>query len=344
MDGLTRRSFGIIAAAAAAAALAGCSSTFRGNVAGAPPSAGGGGGAGVDYDRVEFSTGNVRANFATLTGSPRTDPGHPEGAGGRMGVLTGPDGIFMVDASYAPLTDKVSAAIKSLSNEPFRYLVNTHEHPDHTGGNGNIVRRGALLIGRADIREELTRPLPAAVGSAASGTDPARLPSVTLGRTDPLTIRMNAETVNIIPFPDAHTKGDTVVQFENADTIMIGDFYRNYGYPFVDPTNGGTLPGVLDALTAISNISGQRTTLVPGHGSVIDRSAIVPYRDMINQVSADVGTLVGKGKTLPEVLAAKLTLRYDASVPGGLDPLPGGLGTSADRFVATLYIEMAKTG
>ena len=166
-----------------------------------------GGGGGIAFDRVEFSTDRVTPSLATLTGSPRTDPGHPEGAGGRVGVLTGPDGIFLVDASYAPLTDKVVEAIRSFSNGPFRYLVNTHEHPDHTGGNGNIVRQGAILIGRDDIREELTRPLPAAVGSAASGTDPARLPSVTLGRTDPLTIRMNAETINIIPFPDAHTRG-----------------------------------------------------------------------------------------------------------------------------------------
>lgn len=343
MDKLTRRSFGIIAVAAAAAAVSGCSSAPRPNIASAGPTTVGSSG-GIDYDRVEFSTDRVTPSLATLTGSPRVDPGHPEGAGGRIGVLTGPDGIFMVDASYAPLTDKVVAAIRSLSNEPFRYLVNTHEHPDHTGGNGNIVRQGAILIGRDDIREELTRPLPAAVGSAASGTDPARLPSVTLGRTDPLTIRMNSETINVIPFPDAHTRGDTVIHFENADTIMIGDFYRNYGYPFVDPTNGGTFRGVPDALTAVLNISGQNTRLIPGHGTVVKRSAIVPYRDMINQVSAAVQALVEQGKTLPEVLAAKPTRAYDATVAGGLDPLPGGLGTSADRFVATLYTELAKHG
>jgi cyclase len=342
MEKITRRWFGMVAAASAAAVLTGCSAQTRtpaGSTPGTRVAAGG-----IDYGRINIITNRVTPTFATLSGSPGVDPGHPEGAGGRMGVLTGPDGIFMVDASYAPLSDKVVGAIRELTNAPFRYLVNTHEHPDHTGGNGNIVRQGAILIDRDEVREELTRPLPAAVGAAASGTDPQRLASMTFGRSTGVTFRMNGETVNVIPFPDAHTRGDTVVQFENADAIMIGDFYRNYGYPFVDPSNGGTFRGVLDALNTIVGISGARTTLVPGHGGVVGVSAITPYRDMINAVSADVHTMIGHGQTLAEVLAARPTRPYDPVVPGGLDPLPGGLGTSADRFVATLYAENSGTG
>jgi len=271
-----------------------------------------------------------------LSGSAGADPGHEDGAGGRIGVLAGPDGIFMVDAQYAQITDKVVAAIRKISSEPIRFLVNTHVHPDHTAGNANFVRMGALLFAREELRDEMLRP-PAA-GNVAPPPDPARLPVVTYGMGDPVKLRLNGEVIDLIPVRAAHTGGDTMIRFENADAIMIGDFYRNYGYPFIDTNNGGTLKGALEALDATMKLAGPDTRLIPGHGTIIHRSDIVPYRDMILAVQAKVQQMIREGKSEQEVLAAKVTSAYDAKVPGGL--LPAGAGTSADRFVRMVYSQL----
>jgi glyoxylase-like metal-dependent hydrolase (beta-lactamase superfamily II) len=274
-----------------------------------------------------------------LSGSAGADPGHQDAAGGRIGVLVGPDGIFMVDAQYAQITDKVVAAIRKISPEPIRYLVNTHVHGDHTAGNANFVKMGALLFAREELREEMLHaPAPSATGNAAPARDPARLPVVTYGLGDPVKLRLNGEIVDLIPVRAAHTGGDTMIRFENADAIMIGDFYRNYGYPFIDTNNGGTLQGALEALEATMKIAGPNTKLIPGHGTIINRTDIVPYRDMILDVKAKVKRMIGEGKTEQEVVAAKVTAPYDAKIPGGL--LPAGAGTSADRFVGMVYSQL----
>jgi cyclase len=299
---------------------------------------------GIQYDKAEFITQAAGPNVYVLTGSPETDPGHPEGAGGRVGVLAGPDGVLMVDASYAPLGDKLVAAIRKISPSPIRFLVDTHEHPDHTGGNPQFARMGTLILAREEVHEELSQGFPpavaAAIGKAASGTDPDRLPVLTYGMGEPLKIRMDGETVDLIPVRAAHTDGDTIVRFEKADVMMIGDFYRNYGYPFIDPAHGGTFKGVLDALDTVIKLAGPTTTLVPGHGTIIRAADLAAYRDMILDVQAKVQQMVHDGRSLQEVLAAKLTSPYDVKVPGGLAPLPAGIGTSADRFVGTLYAEL----
>jgi len=293
-------------------------------------------GQGIDYSKIEILTEKIAPNLYMLSGSAGADPGHQDAAGGRIGVLAGPDGIFMVDAQYAQITDKVVAAIRKISSEPIRFLVNTHVHGDHTAGNANFVKMGALLFAREELREEMSRP-PAA-GNQASGGDPARLPVVTYGMGDPVKLRMNGEIVDLIPVRAAHTGGDTMIRFENADAIMIGDFYRNYGYPFIDTNNGGTLKGALEALDATMKLAGPNTRLVPGHGTIINRTDIVPYRDMILGVQSKVQQMISQGKSEQEVLAAKVTAPYDAKVPGGL--LPAGAGTSADRFVSMVYSQL----
>jgi cyclase len=212
-------------------------------------------GQGIDYAKIEILTAKVAPNLYMLSGSAGADPGHEDAAGGRIGVLAGPDGIFMVDAQYAQITDKVVAAIRKISPEPIRFLVNTHVHGDHTAGNANFVKMGALLFAREELRDEMLRaPAPSATGNPAPARDPARLPVVTYGMGDPVKLRLNGEIVDLIPVRAAHTGGDTMIRFENADAIMIGDFYRNYGYPFIDTNNGGTL----EALEATMKIAGPR--------------------------------------------------------------------------------------
>jgi glyoxylase-like metal-dependent hydrolase (beta-lactamase superfamily II) len=296
-------------------------------------------GQGIEYARIEILTEKVAPNLYMLSGSAGADPGHEDAAGGRIGVLAGPDGIFMVDAQYAQITDKVVAAIRKISSEPIRFLVNTHVHGDHTAGNANFVKMGALLFAREELREELLhQPAPAA-GNPAAARDPARLPVVTYGMGEPVKLRLNGEIVDLIPVRAAHTGGDTMIRFENANVIMIGDFYRNYGYPFIDTNNGGTLRGALEALDATMKIAGPNTRLIPGHGTIINRTDIVPYRDMILAVQTKVQQMISQGKSEQEVLAAKVTAPYDAKVPGGLLPA-GAAGTSADRFVRMVYSQL----
>jgi cyclase len=299
---------------------------------------------GIDFPNTEILTEQLAPDFYTLTGSPGVDPGHPEGAGGRIGVLVGPDGVFMVDATYAPLSDKVVAAIRKLSAAPIRFLVDTHSHPDHTGGNPNFARLGAAVLAREEVRQTLLQPLPpalaAAIGNAASMTDPARLPVETYGPGAHLEFHMDGETIDVIALPPAHTNGDSIVRFEKADVIMIGDFYRNYGYPFIDTAHGGSFAGVLQAVDMVMKLAGPDTRLVPGHGTVISRRDLPAYRDMIVAVEDTVRLMIRAGRSRQDILAAKVTAPYDARVPGGQVPLPAGLGTSADRFVSEVYAEL----
>ena len=293
---------------------------------------------GTDYSKIEITSEKIAPNLYMLSGSAGLDPGHQDAAGGRIGVLAGPDGIFMVDAQYAQLTDKVVAAIRQISPAPIRFLANTHVHGDHTGGDANFAKMGVTIFAREELREEMLHPPPSANGNPAPARDPATLPVVTYGLGSSVKFHMNGEVVDLIPVRAAHTGGDTMVRFENANAIMIGDFYRNYGYPFIDTSNGGSLKGALEALDATMKLAGPDTKLIPGHGTIITRADLVPYRDMILAVQTKVQQMIAQGKSLQEVLAAKVTSPYDAKVPGGL--LPAGAGTSADRFVAMVYSEL----
>jgi cyclase len=293
---------------------------------------------GTDYSKIEITTEKIAPNLYMLSGSAGLDPGHQDAAGGRIGVLAGPDGIFMVDAQYGQLTDKVVAAIRHISPAPIRFLANTHLHIDHTGGNGNFAKMGVTIFAREELREEMAHPAPSASGNPVQARDAAALPVITYGLGAPLKFYMDGEIVDLIPVRAAHTGGDTMIRFENANAIMIGDFYRNYGYPYIDTINGGSLQGAIEALDATMKLAGPDTKLIPGHGTIIHRADLIPYRDMIFAVQEKVRQMIAQGKTQQEVIAAKVTAPYDATVPGGL--LPAGSGTSADRFVAMVYSEL----
>ena len=296
----------------------------------------------LDYNTIEIKTDQLAPNLYMLSGSAGLDPSHEDAAGGRIGVLVGPDGILMVDAQYAQLTDKVVAAIRRISAAPIRFLVNTHIHRDHTAGNANFARMGAVIFAREELREGMLRAARPPNGNPAPAGDPAGLPVVTYGMGPPVTIHLDGETVDLIPVRAAHTGGDTMIRFEHANAIMIGDFYRNYGYPFIDIANGGSLKGMLEALDVTMKIADADTKLVPGHGTLVNRADLIPYRDMIAAIQGSVQQLIAQGKSLPDVLAAKVTAPYDAKVPGGL--LPAVAGTSADRFVTEVYQQLKGGG
>jgi glyoxylase-like metal-dependent hydrolase (beta-lactamase superfamily II) len=268
-----------------------------------------------------------------LSGSGGLDPSHDDAAGGRIGVLAGPDGVLMIDSQYTQLTDKVLAAIRKINSGPIRYLVNTHIHRDHTAGNAFFAKQGAVIFAREELRDGMVRLSQQPNAATNPVANPAGFPVITYGMGAPVKIRMNGEVVQFIPIRAAHTSGDTNIKFENANVLFIGDFYRNYGYPFIDINNGGTLKGMLEGLDATAKSADANTIIVPGHGTLIKRNDFIPYRDMIVAIADKVGQMIAQGKTLPEVLAAKVTAPYDAKTAGGT-------GASADRFVSAVYQEL----
>ncbi len=194
-------------------------------------------------------------------------------------MLTGPDGILMVDSQFAPLTERIVAAIKAIDPGPIRYLINTHVHGDHTGGNANLGAMGVTIIARPQLRARLEKPGPTATGAPGTPAPAAALPRLTYDA--PMTFHMNGEQVQLIPIPGAHTDGDTLVKFVNADVIMTGDFYRSTGYPNIDRANGGSLPGMLAGLNKIIELAGPSTKILPGHGAIVDKAAVAAHRDLI---------------------------------------------------------------
>ncbi|HLH43310.1 MAG TPA: MBL fold metallo-hydrolase [Bryobacteraceae bacterium] len=273
-----------------------------------------------DFSKVEIKTTKLTDHFYTL-----------EGQGGTIGVLTGPDGVFMVDTQFAPLSEKIIAAIKKVSNSaPIKYVVNTHVHGDHTGGNENLAKTGAVLLSRTELRYRLAHPAPAANGTPGTPAPIGALPAITYD--GPVTFHMNGEEIDLIPIPHAHTDGDTLVRFVNNDIIMTGDFYRSIQYPNIDRANGGSLKGMLDGLALVIGLAGPKTKIIPGHGEIVDRNAVMTHRDMILAIRDKIAPLVAQGKSQQEVLAMKPTADFDAKVP---QP-----GTTADRFVTQVYQEL----
>ena len=274
-----------------------------------------------DLSQVQIKTNKVTSNFYTLDGS-----------GGTIGVLTGPDGVFMVDAQFAPLSEKIMAAIKQISDGRIRFLVNTHVHGDHTGGNENFGKAGVTILARENLRMRLEKPNPGANGAPGVPMPAAGLPVITYD--SPMTIRMNGEEVRLIPAPAAHTDGDTFVKFVNADVLMTGDFYRSIQYPNIDRANGGSLPGLINALNAVIANAGPNTKVVPGHGPTVDRAAVTAHRDLVIAARDKVAVLVREGKTQEQVVAAKPLAEFDAKVQQ--------VATTGDRFVGQLYAELKK--
>jgi len=287
----------------------------------------------MDFNKVEIIVEQLGPNAYMLSGSAGLDPSHEDAAGGRIGVLAGPDGVLMIDSQYAQLGEKVLAAVRRISNAPIRYLVNTHIHRDHTAGNAFFAKHGAVIFAREELRDGMVRLSKAPNASSNPVANPAGFPAITYGMGEPVKIHMNDEIVHFIPIRAAHTSGDTNIKFEKANLLFIGDFYRNYGYPFIDLNNGGTLKGMLEGLDATMKSADANTKLIPGHGTIIKRDDIIPYRDMIIAVTDKVQQMIAQGKSLEEVLAAKVTAPYDAKTAGGTD-------SSAVRFVTAVYQEL----
>ena len=294
----------------------------------------------IPWDKIEINvTEKMSANLFVLHGSQGLDPAHPDASGGRALALFGPDGVLLVDTENRQVAEKTLKTIRSFTDGPIRILVNTHIHPDHTGANAFFAKQGALIYSQEDLRIEMLRPPARPNGQPAPAPEPGSVPVATYkynaatSGEPAVSFNMNGEIVDFIPMMPSHTAGDTIVRFRNANVIYIEDFYRNFGYPFADQANGGSIKGMLDAVDLIERLADSNTTLVPGHGTLVKKQDLLPYRAMLVDMLAKVTARRNSGQSLKEVLAANLTAPYDKTTQGDTQQ-------SKDRFITEVYDEV----
>lgn len=260
-----------------------------------------------NFDDVEIRTSMVAPGIYLL-----------EGRGGNIGLSIGTDGPFIVDDQYAPLTEKILAAIATVTDADVRFVLNTHWHGDHTGGNENMGKTGAMIVAHENVRKRLNPVEFREIMGNTTQAPPDALPVITF--TEGVTFHWNNETIRVTHVAHAHTDGDALVHFLNANTIHMGDLFFNGRYPFVDVNSGGGIHGVINGANLVLEIANSNTKIIPGHGAVADAQDLRAYRDMLITVRDRVQMMVNDGATEEQVLAAGVTSDLDATWgenPGG---------------------------
>jgi len=261
------------------------------------------------------------------------------GGGGNIGAFVGPDGVLLVDSLFAPLADKVVSAVAAVTDQEIRFLINTHIHIDHVGGNQVLAEQGVLIFAHENTRrrffEERSR-YPRAGGSWAPQPPSEARPVISFN--DEMIFHLNGEDVRAFLVPPAHTDGDVFVYFPESDVLHLGDVYRTTSYPIIDVYNGGSLRGTIAALDKAIDIAGPDTKVIPGHGlDIAGRAELIEFRDMILDIQQQVLMMIREGKKLDEVMAAQPTAAYDAEWTD--DP-----GWGPEDFVPIVYYQLGGSG
>jgi cyclase len=270
-----------------------------------------------DFSKVEIQTQKLAGSVYMMTGS-----------GGNLGLSVGEDAVFLIDDQFAPLTPKIQAAIAKITDKPVKFVLNTHWHFDHTGGNENLGQAGSLIFAHENVRKRLSSEgLIEFLGMKTSPSPKAALPVITFTRD--LTFHINGDELLALYVPRAHTDGDAIVQFKKSNVIHMGDAFFNKLYPFIDTSSGGTVEGVIRAADLVLRLADDDTKIIPGHGPLGNKADLQEYRDMLAAVSGRVRQLVRQGKTLDQVVAARPSAKFDEAWGKGFLP--------PEKFVAMLY-------
>jgi len=259
----------------------------------------------VNLDTVQVRAIPVAGNVYMIRGS----------TGGNIGVSIGDD-VFVVDDQYAPLTRKVLAAIGSLTPKAVRFIVNTHWHSDHTGGNEYLAETGAVIFAHDNVRQRMTKEqFIEALNSRVPPSPRGALPVVTFA--DAITFHVNGDSVSAVHVAPAHTDGDAIIVFTKANVVHMGDTFHNAGLPFVDLSSGGSIQGIITAADRALAMSNAQTKIIPGHGPLADRARLKVYRDMVVALRDRVRTLISTGKTVEQIIELNIGAPYAKEFPGG---------------------------
>ena len=235
------------------------------------------------------------------------------GGGGNVGVLAGSEGVLLVDSLFAPLAERLVAAVRQISDGEIRFLINTHVHPDHIGGNEPLADLGVVIFAHDNVRLRALERLRFPRGGGRFAPQPAAGGRPVVTYNDTVSFHLNGEDVRAFLAPPAHTDGDTFVYFSESDVLHLGDVFRTTSYPIIDVYNGGTLVGTIDALEMAMDMAGPETRIIPGHGlDVVGRDALVEFFDMVVDIRQRVLTMISEGRDLDQVMAARPTATYDA--------------------------------
>jgi cyclase len=278
----------------------------------------------------------VRAQDRTKVTIVDTDLGNGihmlKGAGGNLGVLVGKDGVFLIDSQFAELSDKIKAAIAKISPAPVRFVVNTHWHGDHTGGNENFETSGSLIVAQDNVRVRMsTAQFDTMFNDTTLASPEDAWPVVTF--TDAVTFHWDGQDVWVFHVPNAHTDGDAVIQFKQANVVHTGDVLFNGNYPLIDISTGGSVKGTIAAADRILAAIDDNTKLIPGHGPLANKKDLKVYRDMLADISEKIEGMLAKGKTPDQIKAAKPSAAYDAKWGNGF--------MKADMFVDIMVKDLS---
>ncbi len=270
-----------------------------------------------DFDKVEIKTTDLGHGLYMLTG-----------AGGNMGLCVGSDGAFLIDDQYAPLTEKIIAAVATVSDEPVGFVFNTHYHGDHTGGNESLGQMGSHLVSHTNVRRRLSVDQTSALlGSTAEAVAPGALPNITF--TDSLTFHHNGQQIVAFHVPHAHTDGDGVLHFPQANVIHAGDVVFFSLYPYIDTAAGGSVDGMIAGVEHIITLCDAETQVIPGHGPLVNKEQLTEYLVMLTRARANVAAEMAKGGDLAAVQAAKPCAKWDESL--------GQAWLTSDQFVQSIF-------
>ena len=271
-------------------------------------------------EAVEFQMQPAGGNIHMLSGQ-----------GGNIGVCVGEDGVFLIDDQFAPLTQQILAEIRKLSAAPVRFVLNTHWHGDHTGGNENLGEAGAIIVAHANVRRRMSeKQFMQAFDRTVEPSPMGALPVVTFDQS--ITFHWNGETIEVVHVQPAHTDGDSVVHFENANVIHSGDLFFNGTYPYIDTGAGGNLVGMIEGVERILERSDGNTRIIPGHGPLATRADLERYHGMLTSVRDRVAPMVREGRSRDEVIAAKPTADFDQSWGAGFMKPDVWVGLVYDGF------------